>query len=78
MALNTYIMKRLALQGMSILLSSHILSNLDELCDTMLAIKDGSLIRAALDAESGARERVYERLFGMPRTYGSEGKDGTP
>lgn len=77
-ALNTYIMKRLALQGMSILLSSLILSNLDELCDTMLAIKDGSLIRAALDAESGGAREVYERLFGMPRTYGSEGKDGTP
>lgn len=69
-ALNSYIMKRLAAQGTSILLSSHILSNLDELCDSLLAIRDGSLVRAAPDETHGGARAVYERAFGAFRTYG--------
>lgn len=69
-ALNSYIMKRLAAQGTSILLSSHILSNLDELCDSLMVIWDGSLARATPNRARGGARSVYERTFGAFRTYG--------
>lgn len=69
-ALNSCIMKRLAAQGTSILLSSHILSNLDELCDSLLVIRDGSLARATPDRARGGARSVYERAFGALRTFG--------
>lgn len=69
-ALNSYIMKRLAAQGTSILLSSHILSNLDELCDSLLVIRGGSLARVTPDRACGGARSVYERAFGALRTFG--------
>lgn len=69
-ALNSYIMKRLAAQGTSVLLSSHILSNLDELCDSLMVIWDGSLARATPNRARGGARSVYERTFGAFRTYG--------
>lgn len=69
-ALNSYIMKRLAAQGTSILLSSHILSNLDELCDSLMVIWDGSLARATPNRARGGARSVYEQTFGAFRTYG--------
>ena len=69
-ALNSYIMKRLAAQGTSILLSSHILSNLDELCDSLLVIRGGSLARVIPDRACGGARSVYERAFGALRTSG--------
>ncbi len=75
-ALNSYIMKRLAAQGTSILLSSHILSNLDELCDRVLVIRDGSLAGAIPDRTNGGTRAVYEQVFGALRTYGERAQKG--
>lgn len=69
-ALNSYIMKRLAAQGTSVLLSSHILFNLDELCDSLLVIRGGSLARVTPDRACGGARSVYERAFGALRTFG--------
>lgn len=76
-ALNTYILKRLASQGTSVLLSSHILANLDELCDSVLAVKDGRLVRTRIGGEDGSARDVYERMFGSLRVHGERGGKGT-
>ena len=63
-ALNSYILKRLATQGTSVLFSSHILSNVDELCDSVIAIEDGALVCHPLGGASGMTAReVYDAAF---------------
>ena len=63
-ALNTYIMRRLAAQGTGIVLSSHILSNLDELCDRVLCIHGGGLVQADMDPAHPDTRAVYRQMFG--------------
>lgn len=63
-ALNTYIMRRLASQGTGIVLSSHILSNLDELCDVVIGIHGGALKRVEREVGHRSVRAIYEELFG--------------
>lgn len=63
-ALNTYIMRRPASQGTGIVLSSHILSNLDELCDVVIGMQDGELKRMEREAGHRSVRAIYEVLFG--------------
>ena len=62
-SLNSYILKRLAAQGAGVLFSSHILSNVDELCDSVIAIEDGALVRHALNENGATAREVYDAAF---------------
>ena len=75
-ALNTYIMRRLAAQGTGILLSSHILSNLDDLCDEAWCICEGKLECVALGRE--ASETRADEDSGVPGSIGLGAASGDP
>ena len=62
-ALNSYILKRLAAQGTGVLFSSHILSNVDELCSAVIAIQDGALVRHQIGGDGPAARTVYDAVF---------------
>ena len=62
-ALSSYILKRLAAQGTGVLFSSHILSNVDELCGAVVAIQDGALVRHQIGGDGLAARAVYDAAF---------------
>lgn len=66
-SLNSYILKRLAAQGTGVLFSSHILSNVDELCGAVVTIEDGSLARYELGSDTGTAREVYDAAFTASR-----------
>lgn len=49
-------------RGGCVVLSSHILGNVDELCDTVLFLKDGKLLRYSGEPRSAGE--LYRKLFG--------------
>lgn len=61
--LNSKILRSLRKGGRGMLMSSHILGNIDDLCDDVLFIKDGALEH--VDAARGAASSMetYQRLF---------------
>lgn len=63
-SLNSYILKRLASNGTGILFSSHILSNVDELCEAVIAIEGEKLVRHDLGADGPRAREVYDAAFG--------------
>lgn len=64
-SLNSTILERLASQGHGILLSSHILSNLEEVCTSVVFIEGDNLVKHAVDNEGGVEE-LYEEAYGAP------------
>ena len=62
-ALNSHILKRLASDGAAVLFSSHILSNVDELCGSVIAIQDGTLVRHPLNPDAVTARAVYDATF---------------
>ena len=69
-SLNSYILKRLAGHGMGVLFSSHILSNVDELCGAVVAIEGtgeaARLVRHGLTPGGPAARELYDEAFGQP------------
>lgn len=65
-ALNSHILKRLASDGAAVLLSSHILSNVDELCGSVIAIQDVALVRHPLNPDAVTVRAVYDDAFSTP------------
>lgn len=63
-SLNSYILKRLASHGMGVLFSSHILSNVDELCGAVTAIENGRLVKHALHEDGSTARGFYNAAFG--------------
>ena len=70
-SLNSYILKRLSSHGMGVLFSSHILSNVDELCSAIVAIEDAGekagvgpkLVRRDLTPDGPRARELYDRAF---------------
>lgn len=57
------IVEGLADQGCGILISSHLLNELDEMCDTTYFLKDGHLIRPHDQGYQGSCPEIYTQLF---------------
>lgn len=51
-------------RGKGVLVSSHILGDLDEVCGSVLFLCEGKLVRADLDGRSGGCAELYEKLYG--------------
>ena len=62
-ALNSRILKRLAAQRRGVLFSSHILSNVDELCGSVITIQEGNLIRHPVGKDGATARAVYDAAF---------------
>lgn len=62
-SLNSRILERLALEGHGVLLSSHILSNLDEVCTSVVFIEGGRLVKHDVCSEVDIKS-LYERAYG--------------
>lgn len=62
-ALNSRILERLASQGHGVLLSSHILSNLDDVCTSVVFIEDGKLVRHAGNVGEDIG-KLYDAVYG--------------
>lgn len=61
---NTAILRALARRGKTIVMSSHILENVDEVSDRIVFISDKSLIVADARSSGGERARdIYRRLY---------------
>lgn len=56
------LIRKAAARGGCVVLSSHILGNVDELCDTVLFLKDGKLLRYSGEPRSAGE--LYRKLFG--------------
>lgn len=56
------LIRKAAAKGGCVVLSSHILGNVDELCDTVLFLKDGKLLRYSGEPRSAGE--LYRKLFG--------------
>lgn len=56
------LIRRAAAEGGCVVLSSHILGNVDELCDTVLFLKDGKLLRYS--GKPKAAQELYRKLYG--------------
>ena len=61
-AVQSELIRRYATEGGCVVLSSHILGNVDELCDTVLFLKDGKLLRYA--GKPKAAQELYRKLYG--------------
>lgn len=57
------IIEGLAEKGYGILISSHILNELDEMCDSTYFLKDGRLIRPHNQGYQGSCSELYEKLY---------------
>lgn len=57
------IIEGLAEKGCGILISSHILNELDEMCDSTYFLKDGRLIRPHDQGYQGSCSELYEKLY---------------
>lgn len=56
------LIRKAAAGGGCVVLSSHILDNVDELCDTVLFLKEGKLLRYSGEPRSAGE--LYRKLFG--------------
>ena len=65
---------RLASDGKSILVSSHILTELAEMCDVVGIIEQGQLLATGSVADDDAVEKATTSASTMPRKKGSTGK----
>lgn len=61
---NTRLLRQLAKDGAGILLSSHILSNVDDLCDVVLLITGKSIKGVELGAGGKTTGQLYEEAYG--------------
>ena len=57
------VIEGLAEKGYGILISSHILNELDEMCDSTYFLKDGRLIRPHNQGYQGSCSELYEKLY---------------
>lgn len=51
-------------EGKSMLISSHILGELDSLCSTALFLHDGNVTEMAIDGRNGGCAEMYRKLYG--------------
>lgn len=58
------LVRALLSEGKSILISSHILGELDSLCSAALFLHDGNVTEMAIDGRNGGCAEMYRKLYG--------------
>ena len=61
--LNSRILRGLAQHGVGVLMSSHILENVDQLSDEILFVRDGKLVMFDPDAGPARALDIYNQLY---------------